>query len=96
MLLLPLSPLLRISLDSDRGTGDNANKKKYILSRSIEVPPNFKALVYLESFFCPKPRLFHPEYYQGSALCVQTNTFQKHTNDACYCSSERSVRCPLG
>jgi hypothetical protein len=62
-----------MSLTSSSGEGEATNKKKYILSRRIEVPPNYKALVSLESMVFIKPCLFSASYFDGSVYCAQLN-----------------------
>lgn len=72
-------PSIRMTLSSSSGDGEATNKKKYILSRRIEVPPNYKALVSLESLTFLKPCLFHPSYYDGSLFCSQLNVTYRVT-----------------
>lgn len=72
-------PSIRMTLSSASGEGEATNKKKYILSRRIEVPPNYKALVSLESLTFIKPCLFHPSYYDGSLSCSELNVTYRVT-----------------
>ena len=72
-------PSIRMTLSSTSGEGEATNKKKYILSRRIEVPPNYKALVSLESLTFIKPCLFHPSYYDGTLYCAELDITYRTT-----------------